>query len=383
METYLRGYAEGILFALDTLGRPARDLAQREKAPLQRFTIVYPPTVPWEHQCVQRPHHLMRAFARRGHNVVFVDSTGGKKPFSPEPCLTVAPDLEEVSRGLKDLRDPVVLWVSCPGTMGPSLKLQPDLVVYDIIDEPVGELVSWLRGLPELQERADCCVAVTPALRSYATGKPTILGPNGVWLDHFSPGPPVAPPGWPTGSLGARPVVGYWGALERWVDLELLVQIAQGRPAYDFVVIGPEYGRDEAKRRFAAARNIHWVGPQPHQDLPQWGRCFDVGILPFKRTPLTDTCDPIKVREYLALGLPVVATDLPSLAETPSIQCASDLRTWLSALDTAVEERQRDEALRAKLRGQRRDSVREFDWQRIADRCLEHLDRVWKEKQRG
>ena len=387
--SYLRGYAEGILFALgqtsaERVGRPSEEPSPQAASP--RFTIVYPPTVPWEHACIQRPHHLMRAFARRGHEVVFVDSVAtGRKPHSPEAGLTVVSRDADLRGHLEARSGPLVLWVSCPPTWEGCRLLSPDVVVYDIIDEPVGELQAWQRGLPELQARADCCVAVTRALADgYAHGKPCVIGANGVWLEHFSPGSPVRPPAWPAAAgAGGRPVVGYWGALERWVDVELLVSLALARAQYDFVVIGPEYGTDTARQAFGRARNIHWVGAQPHEDLPAWGRCFDVGILPFKRTQLTDTCDPIKVREYLALGLPVVATALPGIADALHIRRGTDLRSWLAEVDDAVTESQQPKELRERLRGQRRESVREAGWQAIADRCLAHVTRTWEAKRHG
>jgi glycosyltransferase involved in cell wall biosynthesis len=157
-----------------------------------------------------------------------------------------------------------------------------------------------------------------------------------------------------------EPRVGFFGLIHEWVDVELIGQLAQRLP-YSFVLIG------EAKRKLEcleALPNVFHLGRKPYAALPSYCRGFQAAIVPFRRSALTESVNPIKLREYAAAGLPVVSTDLPEVRRCGDIaMCATDIESWVAALRTAVV-RGGEESERRKQSSR----VRDEDWSAVAER---------------
>ena len=107
-----------------------------------------------------------------------------------------------------------------------------------------------------------------------------------------------------------RPLVGYVGGIHRWVDIKLLKALATLMPDATFAMVGPVQA-DASE--LEACSNVHLLGAKAHEDLPTYIATFDVGIVPYLRSDYTDNVYPTKLNEYLAMGIPVVATALPEI----------------------------------------------------------------------
>jgi UDP-galactopyranose mutase len=104
----------------------------------------------------------------------------------------------------------------------------------------------------------------------------------------------------------ARPRLGYCGVIDERVDMELLARVADARPGWQIVLIGPivKIDPETVPRR----RNIHHLGPKLYPELPSYLGGWDVALMPFKLDASTRFISPTKTLEYLAAGLPVVST---------------------------------------------------------------------------
>ncbi|MBI4596990.1 MAG: YdcF family protein [Candidatus Omnitrophica bacterium] len=107
-----------------------------------------------------------------------------------------------------------------------------------------------------------------------------------------------------------RPVVGYVGGIHQWFDQELLAAVARRLPHVSFALIGPAQTDVSA---LSGCPNIHLLNARPHTDVPAYIKGFDVGIISYRLTEYTAHVYPTKLNEYLAMGIPVVATDLPEI----------------------------------------------------------------------
>jgi glycosyltransferase involved in cell wall biosynthesis len=107
-------------------------------------------------------------------------------------------------------------------------------------------------------------------------------------------------------------VIGYVGGLHRHVSVEMLAAMASARPAWSWVFVGaPEVSLKDLRR----LPNVHLLGQRPHHELAHYIRAFDVCIVPYRRSAYTETVVPSKINEYLAMGKPVVATNLPPVCD--------------------------------------------------------------------
>lgn len=107
-----------------------------------------------------------------------------------------------------------------------------------------------------------------------------------------------------------HPIIGYVGLLERWIDIELIGYIAKQRPNWSVVLIGRvAVNIDELKKE----NNIYFLGVKPYEQLPNYMKNFDVCISPFRINELTKSVNPIKLKEYLASGKPIVSSGLPEI----------------------------------------------------------------------
>jgi glycosyltransferase involved in cell wall biosynthesis len=109
-----------------------------------------------------------------------------------------------------------------------------------------------------------------------------------------------------------RPIVGYIGGLHRHVDFNLIADMAEARPEWSWVLVGPLQASAE---RLEGHRNIYLAGSKPHEELAKHVRSFDVCIVPYLQSAYTETVVPVKINEYLAAGKPVVSTALPTVIE--------------------------------------------------------------------
>lgn len=106
------------------------------------------------------------------------------------------------------------------------------------------------------------------------------------------------------------PVAGFYGSLAPWIDLDLVAATARLLPEWRFVMIGAAQTDLSA---IEGIGNIERLGARPHAALPGYAQHWDAGIIPFRDTPQIRACNPLKLREYLAAGRPVVSTDFPAL----------------------------------------------------------------------
>jgi glycosyltransferase involved in cell wall biosynthesis len=208
---------------------------------------------------------------------------------------------------------PPILIAGLPHAVDALPGLRWRTLVYHCADD-----YAHMRGFPhtfpeleaELCRRADLVVTTSQTLceARRAWNPHTHWLPNGVDFDHFStpavPGPEL--------SVLPRPVIGFVGGISQWVDVSLLATLAEARPDWSIVLVGPiGMGIDIAPLRHHA--NVHLLGPRPYDRLPAYLAGMDVALIPFRQDPVTYHADPIKAYEYLAAGVPVVATDLPAL----------------------------------------------------------------------
>jgi glycosyltransferase involved in cell wall biosynthesis len=107
-----------------------------------------------------------------------------------------------------------------------------------------------------------------------------------------------------------RPVIGYVGGIHRHFDTCLLSTMAQSRPDWSWVLIGRV---ETPLNGLKQIPNVHFFGPKAHRELPHYINDFDVAIVPYVHNEYTTTVVPTKINEYLAMGKPVVSTDLPEV----------------------------------------------------------------------
>lgn len=209
-----------------------------------------------------------------------------------------------------------VAWYYTPMALAFSSHLRPAVTVYDCMDE-----LSLFKGAPpELQQfeqqllrRADLVFTGGPSLYSAKRGlhKNVHLFPSSIEQDHFS-GAALHPEPAEIRQL-PHPRIGFYGVIDERMDLQLVEQLADLRPDWQFVLLGPIVKIDPASR--PQRPNLHWPGRREYGELPAWLAAFDVAMMPFALNDSTRFISPTKTLEYLAAGKRVVSTPIQDVRE--------------------------------------------------------------------
>ncbi len=152
-----------------------------------------------------------------------------------------------------------------------------------------------------------------------------------------------------------HPVIGFYGAIAEWFDVDLMVEVARLRPDYTFVLIGGVFDVDVSGLRVMP--NVMLLGQQPYESMPQYLCHFDACIIPFKLNEITEAIDPVKLYEYLSGGKAVVSVDLPELEQYRDyVYIAEGAAGFATKLDQAMTDNS------IELIESRKDLARQHTW---------------------
>jgi glycosyltransferase involved in cell wall biosynthesis len=362
------------------VAQPGIMAAMPEPARLRGRDIVCVGFADWDTELWTNQHHLMSRLAHE-NRVLFVESLGlrqpqlasrdikriarrlrrGLAPPRPVDGLHVISPLvlpfhrhrivRELNRRLLGalvrratrrlgLEQPI-LWAYVPQAEVLIDALDPSLIVYHCVDDiaaqPGIDASSFRAAESRFAVRADLVLASAPALaaRLRATSHNLLDAPNVADTELFAralaPGPLD-----PAMVALSQPRIVFTGAVVATkLDLQLLTGLAQARPDWSFALVGPVGPGDPRTdvSTLATEPNIHLLGPRSYVELPNVLRAADAGLIPYARNTLTESVFPMKVYEYLAAGLPVVATPLPALADIAEVATAPDAQGIAGLLD--------------------------------------------------
>ena len=171
-----------------------------------------------------------------------------------------------------------------------------------------------------------------------------------------------------------QPIIGYIGALLKMrLDLNLLEQLAERKPEWQFVYVGPE---DEffAKSSLHSRANVHFLGAKKPTELPAYLHYFDVAINPQELNPMTIGNYPRKIDEYLAMGKPTVATRTEAMqAFEGYVHLAEDLESYIQCIEAAIAEGSDKE-----LSQKRRSFAMGHSWENSVYEILCGIEKIYK-----
>lgn len=231
-------------------------------------------------------------------------------------------------------------WVFNPAAAILARRLGEETLIYQCVDEysafsgVVADAILELEA--DLLRKAD--LAIVSADRLYESKRQhnprTVIVRHGVDYHHFRRAlePSTQIPA-EISSL-PRPVIGFFGLIADWVDVELMAEVARRYPQGSLVVLGKVTTDVSALKGLA---NVHLLGRKPYEALPAYCKGFDVALNPFRINELTLSANPLKVREYLAAGLQVVSTNIPEVAVLGNCRIANNRAEFLSELDSALQ----------------------------------------------
>lgn len=234
-----------------------------------------------------------------------------------------------------------ILWAYVPQAEDVIDVLDPELVIYHCVDDVAAQKgvdADSFRGAEErFARRGDLVLASAPALaeRMRTLSDHVLYAPNvadtGTFATALDPGPVD-----PAIDLLPRPRLVFQGAIVATkLDVKLLAEVAALRPEWSIVLVGPRGAGDPTGdlSPLDRAPNIHMIGPRPADDLPQVLRGADIGLIPYAINDLTRSVFPMKVYEYLAAGLPVLATPLPALDGVEAIEAIGTAEQLIAAAE--------------------------------------------------
>ena len=239
------------------------------------------------------------------------------------------------------IRQPVT-WFHIPHLPYLVNALGERLAVYYCIDDYSalpGVNVAAVQAMDdETTRRADLVFVASDTLeeRKRELNPDTHISPHGVDVKHFARALDKSRPV-PSDMAHLRgPVIGFFGLIEKWIDLELVDYLAAQRPNWTFVMIGRVASPAVELPRRA---NLHFLGVRSYDDLPDYGRQFDAAIIPYRLTRQVLNANPIKLREYLAMGKRVVSVDTPHIRKFADVvEIAGSCEEFLAKLDFVLSQ---------------------------------------------
>jgi len=237
--------------------------------------------------------------------------------------------------------DPVVV-VTIPTAIDAAQRLRHAALVVNRSDkhsafpEADGPTIAALESA--CLDAADLVVYTSQALQQdenpQACGTTRLLD-HGVDAEHFSLRPPADIPADLAAIVGPR--VGFFGALDDYlVDFDLIEHLAAAMPEANIVLIGEATG---PMRRFDRYPNVHLLGFRPYEQIPAYGSGFDVALMPWVDNGWIRYSNPIKLKEYLALGLPIVSTDFPEVRRYGHLlRIAPDAASFVAAVADTLDD---------------------------------------------
>lgn len=310
--------------------------AENKENGMQQKTLIVFSHLRWGF-VFQRPQHLLSRLAQH-YRVLFIeepiyDAQASSLHYStPAPNITVvqphtpiaAPGfhddqiatLQLLLTELVDEQEQPVVWFYTPMALPLLTPFTPSLVIYDCMDE----LSAFNQAPRQLQQRESALMAradlvFTGGSSLYEAKKnkhhAIYCFPSSVDAVHFeqaldrSNGHPL--------QQALPPVrLGYYGVIDERLDISLVAALADAHPEWQIVMVGPVVKIDPATLPQRA--NIHWLGQQPYEALPQFLAGWDVCLMPFALNASTQFISPTKVLEYMAAQLPIVSTAIADVA---------------------------------------------------------------------
>jgi UDP-galactopyranose mutase len=347
----------------------------------------------------QRPQHLLSRFAARQRVLFYEEPVADEGPsrleshVSREGVLVATPHLphdimadpRERTAVQRELLDELLdrrgvreflLWYYTPMALAFSEHLQPLATVYDCMDE----LSHFAGAPPELRQRerdllARADLVFTGGQSLYEAKRhshPHVhCFPSSVDAGHFRRArETIAAPA--DQANVPRPRIGYAGVIDERMDYDLLDRVAELRPDWQLVMLGPVAKVDPAT--LPKRPNIHWLGMKRYDELPTYLAGWDVAMLPFAHNDATRYISPTKTPEYLAAGLPVVSTAIRDVVRpygTKGLALIADgADPFVAAIDQAL-------ALDREAHRTRADAVLALgSWDRTATQMMEAIDRA-------
>jgi glycosyltransferase involved in cell wall biosynthesis len=260
-------------------------------------------------------------------------------------------------------------WTFNPAAALVAGSLGEDVLIYYCVDEytafsgvPTEALV---RMEEELLRKADA--VIVSAQRLYASKAPlnprTALVRHGVDFDHFRTacGGETRVPD--EIARLPKPLIGYFGLIgQDWVDIPLLEHVARRFAHGSLVMLGKVTADVSALARLP---NVHLLGRKPYASLPGYCKGFDVALIPFPVSEVTLNANPLKAREYLAAGLPVVSTPIPEVEVLGQCRIGGTPEQFAAEIEAALRNPGPSAA--------RSDTMREHSWQARLDEVVGHL----------
>jgi GT2 family glycosyltransferase/glycosyltransferase involved in cell wall biosynthesis len=358
--------------------------------------VIWLGVIDWDFR-IQRPQHIAMELGNLGCRVFYISIVFGeadglgrfhivKSPVFGvyEVKLKLACDLppniyrkfdetlvSEILRGLDEMgavlgiRAPNIV-VQYPSWAPVAFGIAGATVIHDCLD-----LVGGFRGTPkeiiELEEHlvdsADVVITTSAPLRDHlAPRRASELIRNGADVEFFAQAASMERSADYDGK-----VIGYFGAISDWYEVDWIAEAAAAKPEWTFVLIGATAGADVEP--FAYLSNVVLFGERPYAELPEHLASFDVAVIPFKLVDLILCTNPVKMYEYMAAGKPVVASAMPeAVAASELIYIAADSEDFVKKLELAVEE-DSDE-----LREARMAWARDHDWSARATSFKQLID---------
>ena len=350
---------------------------------------------------LQRPQHVMSRFARRGkvmfwEEPIYIDGLQGPvlnrytcdwsgvqvlTPHLPSDRDTSTED--RILKGLLDTAvanaaEPLVRWYYTPMMLPFSDHIAADCIVYDCMDELAGFKNAPPELLP-LEERlfAEADAVFTGGYSLYEAKRhrhPNIHPfPSSVEVAHFAAarGPGEEPadmrdiPG---------PRLGFYGVIDERMDLDLLAQVADARPDWALVIVGPvvKISAEDLPQR----PNLHFVGGKSYGELPDYLRSWDVALMPFAINEATRFISPTKTPEYLAAGRPVVSTPITDVVrhygDIDAVLIANDAAGFVDACEQALSLAHYPETWRPQVD----EMLRDNSWDNVFTRMAAQITQV-------
>ncbi|HEY8609246.1 MAG TPA: FAD-dependent oxidoreductase [Noviherbaspirillum sp.] len=309
----------------------------------------------------QRPQHLLSRLAKHFPIViveepVYDEHETRMKTYSPAPNILVCqphtpvnmpgfhddqlPHLQKLLRQLVRDYDDHMAWFYTPMALPLLQELHPRLVVYDCMDE----LASFKNAPKQLLQRESALLKVADLVftggqslyRSKRDRHPNVhCFPSSVDSAHFIQALDR------TNSHPAHkdipgPRLGFYGVIDERFDARLVEQLADAHPMWQIVLVGPVVKIDPSLLPQRA--NIHYLGQQPYEALPQFLAGWDVCLLPFALNESTRYISPTKTLEYMAAELPIVSTPVTDVADAYSdiVAIADDPKAFIAACEAAL-----------------------------------------------